>query len=176
VGESLELTRRALLMTLVVAPVAAAADAPMVSIAEFTDAGKRIRVGMVPKVVRTEREWREMLSPTSFAVTRLADTERPFTGATWNEHARGLYRCICCDTALFHSNRKFESGTGWPSFWLPLDNRNIEKHLDRSEREVRTAISCKLCDAHLGHVFDDGPLPTGLRYCMNSAAMRFVKA
>ena len=174
--EPLIVTRRTLLLSLLAVPAAVAAEDELVSIAEFTDAGKRIAVKRLPKVVRTESEWRELLSPISFAVTRRADTEVPFTGATWKEHARGLYRCICCDTALFHSNRKFESGTGWPSFWLPLDNRNIEKHLDRSEREVRTAISCRLCDAHLGHVFDDGPLPTGLRYCMNSAAMRFVRS
>jgi peptide-methionine (R)-S-oxide reductase len=168
------LTRRTFLASLLATPALAAGDG-MVSIAEYTDTGKRVRVVLLPKMVKTDAEWRELLPAISYSVTRLADTERPFSGATWNEHARGIYRCICCDTALFHSNRKFESGTGWPSFWLPIDNRNIDKLLDHSEREVRTAISCKLCDAHLGHVFDDGPLPTGLRYCMNSAAMRFVR-
>jgi peptide-methionine (R)-S-oxide reductase len=115
------------------------------------------------------------LSSTSYWVTRHADTERPFTGATWNEHGHGIFRCICCDLALFSSETKFESGTGWPSFWQPIAEENIVKTVDGSLMEVRTAVSCRLCDAHLGHVFDDGPPPTGLRYCMNSASMRFVK-
>jgi len=97
------------------------------------------------------------------------------TGATWNEHGRGLFRCIGCDLALFRSETKFDSGTGWPSFWQPIAEENIVKTVDGSLMEVRTAVSCRLCDAHLGHVFDDGPPPTGLRYCMNSASMRFVK-
>lgn len=147
-----------------------------VSIAEFTDQGKRLGTKELPKVVKSEGEWRRQLSAISFEVTRRDATERPFTGATWNLHDKGLYRCVCCDTALFNSNTKFESGTGWPSFWQPLDKRNIVEHVDRSLGMVRMAVSCRRCDAHLGHVFDDGPPPTGLRYCMNSAAMRFAKA
>jgi peptide-methionine (R)-S-oxide reductase len=147
-----------------------------VSIAEFSDAGAPLGVKKLPKVVKTEAEWRRQLTPISFEVTRHADTERPFTGATWNLHDKGLFRCICCSTALFSSSTKFESGTGWPSFWAPLDKQNIREDTDRSLGTVRTAVSCRLCDAHLGHVFDDGPRPTGLRYCMNSAAMRFIKA
>ena len=148
----------------------------LVSIAEFSDAGVRREVKELPKIVKTEGEWRRLLTPLAFEVARHESTERPFTGATWNTHDKGLYRCICCGTALFGSTAKFESGTGWPSFWEPLDRRNVEEHRDTSFGMVRTAVSCRRCDAHLGHLFDDGPRPTGLRYCMNSAAMRFVKA
>jgi peptide-methionine (R)-S-oxide reductase len=148
----------------------------VVSIVEFSDGGIRGTVSQVPKLVKAEAEWRRQLTPAEFEVTRHAATERPFTGATWNLHDKGVYRCGCCATALFHSETKFESNTGWPSFWAPLDPRNIEEHSDWTFGMVRTAVSCRRCDAHLGHVFDDGPRPTGLRYCMNSAAMRFAKA
>lgn len=177
--------RRVLLKSFVVAGAglciararpAAAADGGLVTIVEFSNAGVRGPVGQVPKVVKSEGDWRRQLTPLSFEVTRHEATERPFTGATWNTHDKGLYRCICCDTALFESNTKFDSRTGWPSFWQPLDKRNIVEHVDTSAGMIRTAVSCRRCDAHLGHVFDDGPRPTGLRYCMNSAAMRFVKA
>jgi peptide-methionine (R)-S-oxide reductase len=156
--------------------VASTGTPKMVSLVEYSDAGIRQGIKEVPQIVKSEAEWRKQLSPISFEVTRHADTERPFTGATWNLHDKGLYRCICCDTALFSSETKFESGTGWPSFWTPLDKKNIVEQIDRSFGAIRTAVSCRRCDAHLGHVFDDGPKPTGLRYCMNSAAMRFVKA
>jgi peptide-methionine (R)-S-oxide reductase len=159
-------------------PAAAAAEAGaagMVTIVPFTDAGVRQAPVTVPKVVKTDAEWQKQLSAIEFAVARKEGTERPFTGKTWNLHDKGLYRCICCDNALYDSETKFESGTGWPSFWQPIAEENIVKSEDRSFMMVRTAISCKRCDAHLGHVFDDGPKPTGLRYCMNSAAMKFVK-
>jgi len=161
--------------------VALAADSrtdtvKLVSIAEYSDVGVRQGIKDLPKIVKSEGEWRRLLTPMAFQVARHESTERPFSGATWNLHDKGLYRCVCCGTALFSSDTKFESGTGWPSFWTPLDRRNIEEHRNTTAGMVRTAVSCRRCDAHLGHVFDDGPRPTGLRYCMNSAAMRFVKA
>src|SRR6516225_5381635 len=133
----------------------------MVKIVDFTDAGAREGIVVVPKIVKSEDEWRKQLSPLAFDVTRQAGTERAFTGEYWNLHDKGLFRCICCDTALFSSETKFESGTGWPSFWAPLAKENIQELGDNSLGVSRTAVSCRRCDAHLGHVFDDGPRPTG---------------
>jgi peptide-methionine (R)-S-oxide reductase len=155
---------------------AAADDAKTVTIVEYSDAGVKGERVAVPKLVKSEAEWRRQLPALSFEVTRRDATERPFSGAMLNNHDKGVYRCICCDTALFSSTTKFESGTGWPSFWQPLDKRNVKEHADTSAGMIRTAVSCRRCDAHLGHVFEDGPRPTGLRYCMNAAAMRFTKA
>jgi peptide-methionine (R)-S-oxide reductase len=155
----------------------ATSDLPkQVSIVEFSDSGQRKTVMSLPTVTKTEDEWRKQLSPDSFEVTRRAATESPYTNENPNKHAKGVFRCICCDTALFDSSTKFESGTGWPSFWAPIAKENILETTDNSFGMVRTAVSCRRCDAHLGHVFDDGPPPTGLRYCMNSVAMRFAKA
>ncbi len=148
----------------------------IVKIVEFTDAGVRQDVVEVPKVVKTDAEWRKQLSPEAYEVTRHADTERAFTGAYWNLHEPGLFRCICCDTALFSSKTKFDSGTGWPSFWEPIAKENIVEMSDFTFGMTRPAVSCRRCDAHLGHVFDDGPRPTGLRYCMNSVSLKFIKA
>jgi peptide-methionine (R)-S-oxide reductase len=147
----------------------------MVTIVEFAASGKPTGKIVVPKLIKTDAEWKQQLSPISYEVARHAGTERPYTGDTWDLHDRGLFRCICCDTALFSSETKFESGTGWPSFWAPIAHENVVEITDSSLGMERTAVSCKQCDAHLGHVFDDGPRPTGLRYCMNSAAMKFVK-
>ena len=151
----------------------AKADAD-VNIEYFSAAGKSQKTARVPKLVKSKADWGKQLSPISYQVAREAGTEVPYTGNTWNNHADGLYRCICCDTALYDSKTKFESGTGWPSFWQPISALNIRKESDSSFGMQRDAISCTLCDAHLGHVFDDGPQPSGLRYCMNSAALHFV--
>ncbi len=153
---------------------AAKSTSEEVAIVEFSDSGVRLKTVHVPKVVKTEDQWRKQLSRGVFAITRQADTELAYSGQYWNFHEKGLYRCICCDNALFVSDTKFDSGTGWPSFWAPIASENVRTTRDASLGMVRTAVSCTECDAHLGHVFDDGPEPTGLRYCMNSASLRFV--
>jgi peptide-methionine (R)-S-oxide reductase len=160
-------------------PVIAAAaknEPAEVTIVQFSDSGARLAKVKVPRVVKTDAEWRKQLSGNAFDITRHADTEFAYSGKYWNLHDKGIYRCICCDNALFSSATKFDSGTGWPSFWEPLAKENVREINDSSLGMERTAVSCAECDAHLGHVFDDGPKPTGLRYCMNSASLRFVKA
>lgn len=147
-----------------------------VTIVDFTDDGVRKGAVTVPKLVKSDDAWRVQLnSDLAFEVARKGGTERPFTGAYWNEHGKGLFRCVCCDTALFSSAAKFDSGTGWPSYWQPIAEENV-RHGAPSGGFTNSEVTCRRCDAHLGDLFDDGPKPTGLRYCIDSVSLKFIKA
>ncbi|MBI3683230.1 MAG: peptide-methionine (R)-S-oxide reductase MsrB [Acidobacteria bacterium] len=156
------------------APAQSVKKRKTVRIAEFDESGKLIRVAETERIEKTLAEWQRQLTPLQFQVTRKEGTERAFTGKYHAHHGDGFYRCICCGIALFDSRTKFESGTGWPSFWAPIAKENVKQLHDNSLGIERTAVECARCGAHLGHVFPDGPRPTGLRYCMNSASLDFV--
>jgi peptide-methionine (R)-S-oxide reductase len=161
--------------------VGAFARLPVVSAAFGQDgnhgkSGSVFKFDGVKKVNKTNEEWKRILTPAQYEVTRQKGTERPFSSPLNENHKQGVFQCVACGLPLFSSEAKFDSGTGWPSFWQPIAKENVREEIDSSLSEVRTEVLCARCDSHLGHVFPDGPKPTGLRYCMNGVALKFVKS
>jgi peptide-methionine (R)-S-oxide reductase len=148
----------------------------VITVTRFSPDGEPVGQTTGPRIVHSDDEWRRRLGPEAYRVMRLAETERPFSGALLHENRPGVFRCAGCELDVFSSRAKFDSRTGWPSFYEPIADENINELPDGSLMEVRTAVSCRVCDGHLGHVFTDGPKPTGLRYCINSVALKFVAA
>ena len=172
----MKITRRCFGLSFAALPVAFGAAAPQVRISYFDPQGKPTGALKVDKIVKTDEQWRAQLTSGQYEVTRRKGTERAFTGKYAKTKDAGVYQCICCFTPLFHSSTKFESGTGWPSFYAPIAQENVSTSVDTDIGMERNEVHCSRCDAHLGHVFDDGPRPTGLRYCMNSASLNFKSA
>jgi len=161
-------------------PLPASDSGEEVSLVEFSDAGARLGLRQVRKVVRSDSDWWARMTPQQYYVTRNHSTDTPYTGTYYRMHDDGLFRCICCENALFRSEAKYDSGTGWPSFWAPIANENVRtletSGLSRHDAlRIGIEVLCKLCDAHLGHIFDDGSAPTNLRYCINESALHFVR-
>ena len=146
------------------------------AVGDAADEGAKPGSSGFKKVIKTDEEWKRILTPEQYDVTRRKGTEAPYSSPLLKVHGRGVFSCVCCELPLFSSATKFESGTGWPSFWAPIAKRNVREEVDDSLGERRTEVLCARCDAHLGHVFDDGPAPTGLRYCMNGLALKFVRS
>ena len=157
--------------------VSALARLPIASAVFFQDVNaERSRSKGIKKVIKTDAEWKQILTPEQYQVARQKGTEQPYSSPLNEIHEQGVFECVCCELPLFSSKQKFDSGTGWPSFWAPIAKENVHEEIDKSLSETRTEVMCARCDAHVGHVFNDGPRPTGLRYCMNGVALKFVKS